>query len=1106
MGRIRLCTLIASGALAALVLASPASAYSPGTSPDFFGVNGAFLRNFVSSDKAASLDGLATSMGQQGIAWTRLTFDQSVEERTKGTFNWHVPDTMIAALARHGVRGLGSFVGTASWAADSSSVANCGSRAAPADLNGWSQWVSAAAKRYGSNGTFWTAHPELPKLPIRTWEIGNEVNSGIYWCPAANPEQYAAVYGASATAIKSADSGSQTIVAGLAPRFGWQTTTDLDVPAFLSRMIVADPSLATSIPEVAIHPYAATADDALGVIAQFRRAMRSAGMPNTPMLADEIGWYTQGAAGPLQVSQEERANQIREVANSFWRLDCGVKGVAPYSWITMQQDASNSEDWYGLADPATGAPNAGGLAYGQQIRLALGQGESAPPQATLRVCGPKDLTVQNHGSGTVASAPAGIECDSTCTATFDDASRVTLTATPAAGYRFGSWSGCASVTGNQCTVSLTDDRTVTVTFVAQRAANIQKTGAGSVTSNLAGINCGTTCSALYDVSTPLVLSATAAPGYAFRGWTGCDTAIGNQCAIALDSDRDVGATFVPRRTLTTQRSGSGIITSSPAGISCGPACTATVDDATQVTLTATPSAGYGFRGWSGCPSTSGDRCTLTMDSDITVGASFAPERSLTAQLSGEGSIISAPAGIDCGSDCAATFDYASQVTLTAAPASGYALRNWSGCTSANGNQCTVSMSADTTVSARFVARRTLTVQRTGPGTIVGNVGGISCGSSCTTVVDDGTQVTLTASPSTGNIFRGWSGCDAVSGNQCTVSMGSDKAVGASFVARRTLTVQRNGSGKIGSSPAGIDCGTSCSSVVDDGTQVTLTASPSAGYALHGWSNCTSVSGDQCTVLMSADTAVSASFVPVRSLTVQKSGSGSIASSSHEIDCGSACNATVDYLAEVTLTATPSPGHAFRRWTGCTSVSGEQCTVLMSADTTVNADFVAQRTLIARKSGPGTLVSSPGGINCGTDCTQGLDDGTTVTLTANPAPGYRLEEWSGCDTTSGNECRITMDDDSTVSADIEPIDPPDTWISKVTVARRTRLVTFTFAGTAGTGALTYSCGIDNRPATRCGTSVSYKLRPGRHRFSVVALDELGRADPTPATRTFRVRRR
>jgi hypothetical protein len=878
MGRSRLISLLAAGALATLAFATPASAYTPGTSSDFFGVNAAYLRNFVSPSQSASLNGLTTSMGQQGISWARITLDQSVEERTKGTFDWYVPDTMIASLARHGVRAEGSFVGTASWAADSGDVAACGHLAAPSDVSGWSQWVRAATSRYGPNGTFWSAHPELTKLPIKTWEIGNEVNSGIFWCPAADPEGYAAILSASAGAIRAVDSTSQVMVGGLAPRFGWQTDTDLDVPTFLSRMLAASPSLATSISAVAIHPYAATGSDALATIQKFRRALRTAGLPNTPMVANEIGWYTQGQAGPLLTTDANRATQISTVANQFWRTDRGVQGMAPYSWITLQQDPSNSEDWYGLADPTTGAPNAGGLAYGQQIKLALGQSTSPPPTDTLNICGPKSVTVQKTGSGSITSAAPGIDCGSTCTASFDDDSQVTLTATPSAGYLFGGWSGCDSVSGNECTVTANEDRSVSANFIGLPVVSVQKSGSGSVTSGLPGIDCGAVCSASFPFTTQLVLTATPASGYAFRGWTGCSGVNGALCWIAaLQGDQSITANFVAQRTLTAQKTGSGTITSSPAGINCG--------------------------------------------------------------------------------------------------------------------------------------------------------------TTCSTTVDDGSQITLIATAASGSVFRGWSGCTSTSGSQCTVTMGSDKTVSASFVQQRTLTAQRSGAGTIASSPEGISCGSACSTVIDDGTQVTLTGTPMPGYALRSWSGCDSSNGDECTVTMSADRTATATFVPVRSLTVQKSGSGSVSSSPTGIDCGATCAATFDYVAQVTLTATPATGYSFGSWTGCTSVSGDQCTVSMSADTTVQAEFVP--------------VSEP-------------------------------------------------KSESTAA-------PPDTRITTFKVAKRGRGISYKYDATNGTGRLTFSCRIDKRPFGPCFGLSGYAT-PGRHTFQVVATDELGRTDPSPATRSFRIRRR
>jgi hypothetical protein len=66
------------------------------------------------------------------------------------------------------------------------------------------------------------------------------------------------------------------------------------------------------------------------------------------------------------------------------------------------------------------------------------------------------------GSGTVSSSPAGLSCATTCSAHFMSGT-VTLTATPN-GSTFGGWSGCDSISGQACTVNLTSDRTVVITF------------------------------------------------------------------------------------------------------------------------------------------------------------------------------------------------------------------------------------------------------------------------------------------------------------------------------------------------------------------------------------------------------------------------------------------------------------------------------------------------------------------------------------------------------------------------------------------------------------------------------------------------------------------
>src|SRR5206468_10020626 len=101
----------------------------------------------------------------------------------------------------------------------------------------------------------------------------------------------------------------------------------------------------------------------------------------------------------------------------------------------------------------------------------------------------------------------------------------------------------------------------------------------------------------------------------------------------------------------------------------------------------------------------------------------------------------------------------------------------------------------------------------------------------------GTRVTLTATPAANATFDGWTGGGCASTNPCTLTLTANTTVTAPFSVRRvTLSVFRQGlgSGTVASSPAGIDCGATCSATYDSGTSVTLTATPAAHATFDGW--------------------------------------------------------------------------------------------------------------------------------------------------------------------------------------------------------------------------------------------------------------------------------
>ena len=398
------------------------------------------------------------------------------------------------------------------------------------------------------------------------------------------------------------------------------------------------------------------------------------------------------------------------------------------------------------------------------------------------------VTIAPGGGGTVVSAPPGINCPGDCTETYTHGTDVTLTPTADPGQIFTGWSGACTGTG-ACTVKLNQDRAVTAAFQVAFTLSVNRdgTGSGTVTSSPAGIDCGVDCGEPYATGTVVTLTATPAVGSTFTGWSG-DCAGTGVCVVTMSAARSATATFTVQ-TFTLSASlagtGSGTVTSSPAGIDCGVDCSQDYDYNTVVTLTATPATGSDFTGWSG-DCTGMDPCNVTMDQAHSVTATFSVATfELTVNLAGpgSGSVTSSPAGIDCGSDCSQTYDYNTEVTLTAAPAVGSVFGGWGGaCTGTD--PCVVTMDQARSVTATFeVGTFILGVAKAGDGagTVTSSPAGIDCGSDCSESYAFNTEVTLTATPyPVLSAFTGWSG-DCTGTGPCTVTMDQARSVTATFV-------------------------------------------------------------------------------------------------------------------------------------------------------------------------------------------------------------------------------------------------------------------------------------------------------------------------------------
>jgi len=278
------------------------------------------------------------------------------------------------------------------------------------------------------------------------------------------------------------------------------------------------------------------------------------------------------------------------------------------------------------------------------------------------------------------------------------------------------------------------------------------------------------------------------------------------------------------------------------------------------------------------------------DQTFTTSSSGVP---LTIAKTGEGTVVSSPAGIECigaktGAECQANFEINEMVTLTASPASGYAFSAWAGCTEHLGLTCKVKMEKAKTVKVTFIKTPSLTIEKAGTGQGKALATGISCDENCSkasAAIKTGTSVTVKVTPAKGSepaVFEGGTGsASGCSGETCTFTISENSSVKVKFAAKptKTLTVNLTGpaayKGKVtgkgtlnGLTGSAINCGSGCTTQTESfltGDTVTLTAVTGTGYTFAGWNvsggsagTCTAKTSP-CALATDADKTVEAEF-------------------------------------------------------------------------------------------------------------------------------------------------------------------------------------------------------------------------------------------------------
>ena len=325
--------------LAAAALAAPADAAQRRVPQGWLG---ATADGPLTAAQTGEWDRMATS----GVETVRVAFRWFELQPAPGAYDLRVADAAVAAATARGMRVLPVIEQTPGWAATRPGDL----AAAPRDPATAQAFAAALVARYGPSGTFWGEHPELPRLPIRAWQVFNEPNHSGFWSEAPYAPSYVATLRAVATGIRGADPGATIVLAGLTNR-SWLALRQLYKAGAHGLFDV-----------VALHPYTRRAEDVLKLVRFARRVMAKHGDGALPIWITELSWPAAegrrraGRGIGIEVSAQEQAVLLAQALRLLARARKHerIEKVLWYTWLSSGKGPSPF-DWSGLRLQRRGA-------------------------------------------------------------------------------------------------------------------------------------------------------------------------------------------------------------------------------------------------------------------------------------------------------------------------------------------------------------------------------------------------------------------------------------------------------------------------------------------------------------------------------------------------------------------------------------------------------------------------------------------------------------------------------------------------------------------------------------------------------------------------------
>jgi hypothetical protein len=302
-----------------LVLAPAAEAKAP---RNFMGVN-------WDDSIAAAPDAVRAAqfprMASAGVETVRTAFLWAAAQPEQDSpIDLSATDAFVSQAAARGIEVFPHVITAPLWA-----------RLTPAPMSPPSDgtliepYVRALIARYGESGSFWSEHPELPRVPIRYWQFWNEPHLPFQWdLPKKREKEWPQTYTSQLkdfyATVKAADPRAKVVLAGLANQ-SWEFLGDLYRAGARGHFDVAS-----------IHPYTTKPSGVVRLFGRFRAVMKHHHDGHKPIWVGELG--LPASRGRVR-SHNTLQTTPRGMASYLRRSYTAVRHLTPraywYTWASQ---------------------------------------------------------------------------------------------------------------------------------------------------------------------------------------------------------------------------------------------------------------------------------------------------------------------------------------------------------------------------------------------------------------------------------------------------------------------------------------------------------------------------------------------------------------------------------------------------------------------------------------------------------------------------------------------------------------------------------------------------------------------------------------------------